>query len=81
MGVQLTGRCVEQQMGKPSLVRDISRVTFCNLSQSLLRKMKNPFRTQNQHLEDALKGVVSEENLSDQLSKIAISTVNTKNIN
>ena len=54
MGVQLTGRFVERQMGKPSLVRDISRITFGNLSQSFLKKMKNPFRYQNQHLEDAL---------------------------
>ena len=78
MGVQLAGRFVERQMGKPSLVRETSRMTFGNLSQSFLNKMKNPFRNQNQHLEDALKGVVLEENLSEQLRKIAISTANTK---
>ena len=54
MGVQRTGRFVERQMDKPSLVRDISRITFGNLSQCFLKKMKNPFRYQNQHLEDAL---------------------------
>lgn len=76
-GAGIAGRFIEARLGKPSLVRETSRVTVSQL-------LTNPI-TSTQRLtgigmssQDALKGIVLEESLDAQLRKIAVSTANTK---
>jgi len=64
-------------LGKPSLVRETSRVAASQL-------LKHPIAS-TQRLtgigmksQDALKGIVLEESLDSQLRKIAVSTAHTK---
>jgi len=72
----VAGRYIEARMGKPSLVRDTSRRTA-------LQVLKNPVPTLRRLLtsakaEDALKGVILEQGLTERLTRVAISTANTK---
>merc|ERR1711966_464599 len=73
----IAGRFIEARLGKPSLVRETSRVAVSQM-------VKNPI-TSTQRLtgigmqsQDALKGIVLEEGLDSQLRKIAVSTAHTK---
>ena len=72
VGVSLLGNWMERQLGKPSLVRETSRFTWN--TKDLWARMTTP----KKNLDDALKGVVLEESLSEQLRNIAVSTANTK---
>jgi len=71
------GRFIEARLGKPSLVRETSRVAASQL-------IKNPINSLQRltgigmSSQDALKGIVLEENLDSQLRKIAVSTAHTK---
>jgi len=71
------GRFIEARLGKPSLVRETSRVAVSQL-------IKNPINSVQRltgigmSSQDALKGIVLEENLDSQLRKIAVSTAHTK---
>ncbi len=72
----VAGRYIEARLGKPSLVRDTSRRTAVQV-------LKNPIPSIRRLLtstqaENALKGVVLEEGLTERLKRVAISTANTK---
>ena len=75
-GIGIAGRLIESRIGKPSLVRDTSRL---NLTDGL----RHPVRTAGRLLAsrkpaDALKGVVLEPSLEERLRDIAIATKNTR---
>lgn len=72
-GTGVVGRYVESRLGKPSLVRETSRVS----------PLKAPFKAarralSNDKAEDALAGVVLRPRLEERLRRIAVSTRNTK---
>lgn len=70
----LTGKYLEARLGKPSLVRETSRLT-------ILDAMKHPintFKRLRSKAEDSLQGVVLDPQLETRLREIAVSTKNTK---
>ncbi|KAK3105048.1 hypothetical protein FSP39_016060 [Pinctada imbricata] len=73
-GTGVTARYIEARLGKPSLVRETSRLTF---SQALRHPVKTVTRIINKP-EDALKGIVLEPSLEERLRDIAIATRHTK---
>lgn len=77
MGTGIAGRFIEARLGKPSLVRETSRVSVGDLFRQPLTSMQR-LTGLGYKAEDALSGIVLESNLESQLRKIAISTANTK---
>ena len=75
--IGIAGRFVESRLGKPSLVRETSRATVTQLAREPLTTTKR-FLGIGIKEQDALKGIVLEKNLEEQLRRIAISTANTK---
>jgi ATPase family AAA domain-containing protein 3A/B len=75
--ISIAGRFVEARLGKPSLVRETSRMTVSQLAKHPISSTKRVlgFGVKEQ---DALKGIVLEPNLDEQLRKIAVSTAHTK---
>jgi ATPase family AAA domain-containing protein 3A/B len=73
----ITGRFIEARLGKPSLVRETSRIT---LSQFAKQPISSSQRITGIGMksQDALKGIVLKESLDSQLRKIAVSTAHTK---
>jgi ATPase family AAA domain-containing protein 3A/B len=75
--ISVAGRYVESRLGKPSLVRETSRLTVSQFARqpitSTQRLLGLGIREQ-----DALKGIVLKESLDTQLRKIAVSTAHTK---
>jgi ATPase family AAA domain-containing protein 3A/B len=74
--IGIAGRFIEARLGKPSLVRETSRF-------SVGQAVRNPLQTARHMFgydkaTDALKGIVLNPDLDSQLSKIAVSTANTK---
>lgn len=70
------GRFIESRLGKPSLVRDTSRV-------NLLSAFRSPISTLRMYLstasgEKALKNIVLDAQQEQRLKRIAVSTTNTK---
>ncbi|GAX25444.1 hypothetical protein FisN_1Hh400 [Fistulifera solaris] len=75
--IGVAGRFVEARLGKPSLVRETSRLSAGQFLRQPLASTQRLFgmgRKDN----DALKGIVLENSLDTQLRKIAVSTANTK---
>lgn len=75
--IGITGRFVEARLGKPSLVRETSRFTVTQFMRSPLAQTKR-LLGMGRNEEDALKGIVLENDLDQQLRQIAVSTANTK---
>lgn len=75
--VGVAGRFVESRLGKPSLVRETSRLSVGSVMQHPVKTAKRAFGIGIQET-DALKGIVLEQNLDQQLRQIAVSTANTK---
>lgn len=75
--IGIGGRFIEARLGKPSLVRDTSRMTFSQLAKHPIQSTKRILGVGIKE-EDALKGIVLEGGLEDQLKKVAVSTANTK---
>ncbi|VDN02064.1 unnamed protein product [Thelazia callipaeda] len=73
-GTAVVARQVESRWGKPSLIRETSRVTFSEL----LRHPINTFRTVFRTSSDPLKGIILSPKLEAHLRDIAITTKNTK---
>jgi hypothetical protein len=74
--IGIAGRFVEARLGKPSLVRETSRFS---VGQAVRQPIPTVQRLLGMNQEtDALKGIVLEPNLENQLTKIAVSTANTK---
>lgn len=76
-GIGVAGRFVEARLGKPSLVRETSRLTVSQLLKSPLSSTKRILGVGIQE-QDALKGIVLDQGLDMQLRKVAVSTANTK---
>ncbi|EDO42350.1 predicted protein [Nematostella vectensis] len=73
-GTGVTARFVEARLGKPSLVRDTSRI-------NLFSAIRHPIKTTKKlfvNPEDSLKGIILKPNLEEHLSSISIATSNTK---
>jgi ATPase family AAA domain-containing protein 3A/B len=75
--ISIAGRFVEARLGKPSLVRETSRLTATQFVREPLSSSKRLLGI-GVHEQDALKGIVLEEGLDTQLRKIAVSTAHTK---
>uniref|UniRef100_A0A7S2ME04 AAA+ ATPase domain-containing protein n=2 Tax=Octactis speculum TaxID=3111310 RepID=A0A7S2ME04_9STRA len=72
VGTSVAGRYIEARLGKPSLIRETSRI-------SLTQSIRRPWTLlQSGKKGDALAGVVLEKDLSERLSRVATSTANTK---
>lgn len=76
-GAGIAGRFIEARLGKPSLVRETSRLTVSNIVKHPLTSFKRTFGI-GASPQDAMKGIVLEESLDSQLRKIAVSTAHTK---
>lgn len=76
-GAGIAGRFIEARLGKPSLVRETSRLNAMAL-------VKQPIASSKRILgvgaspQDSMKGIVLEEGLDSQLRKVAVSTAHTK---
>ena len=75
--IGIAGRVIEARLGKPSLVRETSRFSFGQLARDPVQTTKRVFGVGGQE-KDALKGIVLKPELDSQLTKIAVSTANTK---
>ncbi|XP_034001322.1 ATPase family AAA domain-containing protein 3-like [Trematomus bernacchii] len=70
----VAGRFIESRLGKPSLVRETSRIT-------VVEGIKHPITTTKRlrsRPQDALEGVVLSANLEERVRDIAIATRNTR---
>ncbi|XP_007905107.1 ATPase family AAA domain containing 3 [Callorhinchus milii] len=70
----VAGRYIEARLGKPSLVRDTSRLT-------IVEALKHPIKVGKRFMskpQDALEGVVLSPKLEERVRDIAIATRNTK---
>ncbi|XP_050412840.1 ATPase family AAA domain-containing protein 3-A isoform X2 [Patella vulgata] len=73
-GTGVAARYVESRLGKPSLVRDTSRLT-------VLEAIKHPIKTVKQlstKPEDALQGIILKPQLEERLRDVAIATRHTR---
>ncbi|XP_017490005.1 PREDICTED: ATPase family AAA domain-containing protein 3-like, partial [Rhagoletis zephyria] len=73
-GIGIAGRLIESRIGKPSLVRDTSRL---NVIDGLRHPVKTAMLLARKPA-DALKGVILEPTLEERLRDIAIATKNTR---
>lgn len=75
--IGITGRYVESRLGKPSLVRETSRLSASQFLSSPITSFRRAFGV-GVNESDALKGIVLEDGLDSQLRTVAVSTANTK---
>lgn len=76
MGTSIAGKYIEARLGKPSLVRETSKKNIMQMVRSPLSSFKQAFGSVN--VEGALKNVILESNLEQRLSRVSVSTANTK---
>lgn len=70
------GRFVESRLGKPSLIRETSRVNVLEVVKHPWAAIKTAIKAKN--ADQALKNIVLETSLEYRLRRIAVSTANTK---
>ena len=70
------GRYIESRLGKPSLVRETTKLSFLQIMKSPYSTFKIAFGNANAN--NSLKNIVLEANLESRLRRIAVSTTNTK---
>ena len=70
------GRYVESRLGKPTLVRETTKKNVLQMIKSPVSTMKLTFGTGS--ADNALKNVVLEPTLEKRLTRVAVSTANTK---
>lgn len=75
-GVGILGRSIEARIGKPSLVRETSRLNFADMFKHPIKAGQRLYLSRRP--EDALKGVVLRPTLEERLRDVAIATRNTK---
>jgi ATPase family AAA domain-containing protein 3A/B len=75
-GINIIGRSIESRIGKPSLVRDTSRLNFIDTLKHPIHSAKRFYLSRKP--EDALKGVILKPSLEERLRDVAIATKNTK---
>lgn len=75
-GINLVGRSIEARIGKPSLIRDTSRLNFVDCLKHPIHTAKRFYASRNPA--DALRGVILQPTLEERLRDVAIATRNTK---
>lgn len=75
----VVGRYIEARIGKPSLVRETTKKNILQMIRSPFSTMKLAFGSGSG--ESALKNIILEPSLKDRLTRVAISTSNTKKNN
>lgn len=70
------GRYVESRLGKPTLVRETTKMNFLQMAKSPVHTMKLTFGAGK--ADAAMKNVVLEPGLEKRLMRVATSTANTK---
>jgi len=75
--IGIAGRFVEARLGKPSLIRETSRLSVGQFARQPLASTQR-LLGMGIHEQDALKGIVLEQGLDTQLRKISVSTAHTK---
>lgn len=75
-GIGIIGRSIEARIGKPSLVRDTSRLNFTDMFKHPIKAGQRLYLSRKP--EEALKGVVLRPSLEERLRDVAIATRNTK---
>ncbi|CAG0902869.1 unnamed protein product [Darwinula stevensoni] len=73
-GTGVAARYIEARLGKPSLVRDTSRITFLDAVRHPVKSVRKTFTRPL----DAMQGVVLSPSLETRLRDVAITTRNTK---
>ncbi|XP_060075803.1 ATPase family AAA domain-containing protein 3-B-like [Ylistrum balloti] len=73
-GIGVAARFVEARLGKPSLVRETSRLTFTEAFQHPIKTARRLYTKPD----DALKGIILKPELEERLRDIAIATKHTK---
>ncbi|OWF44069.1 ATPase family AAA domain-containing protein 3-B-like [Mizuhopecten yessoensis] len=73
-GIGVGARFVEARLGKPSLVRETSRLTVTEAVRHPIKTVKRIYSSP----EDALKGIILKPELEERLRDIAIATRHTK---
>ncbi|CAL2031852.1 unnamed protein product [Caenorhabditis brenneri] len=76
-GTALTARYIESRLGKPSLVRETSRITPLEVAKHPIKT----FQMMTRQKKDPLSGVILSPALERRLRDIAITTSNTKRNN
>lgn len=76
-GAGIAGRFIEARLGKPSLVRETSRLSASAFVRSPVTSFRRFFGVGTSP-QEAMKGIVLEEGLESQLRKVAVSTAHTK---
>ncbi|KAJ1442992.1 ATPase family AAA domain-containing protein 3A [Ochromonadaceae sp. CCMP2298] len=75
-GTSVAGKYIEARLGKPTLVRETTKMNVLQMARHPLTTAKLAFgRT---HAEEALKNIVLQPSLEQRLQRIALSTANTK---
>ncbi|CAM9346322.1 unnamed protein product, partial [Ectocarpus fasciculatus] len=75
----IAGRFVEARLGKPTLVRETTKMNVLQMLRHPVKSTKLAFGTG--HATAALDGIVLEKTLDNRLRRVAGSTVNTKKNN
>lgn len=73
----VAGRFIEARLGKPSLVRETTRLTFSQLVKSPIQSAKHIIGGKGD-AKGALTNIVLEPSLTERLKRVAVSTSNTK---
>lgn len=76
-GAGVAGRFIEARLGKPSLVRETSRLSASALVKTPITAFQR-ITGLGTAPQNAMKGIVLEEGLDNQLRKVAVSTAHTK---
>lgn len=72
------GRYIEARLGKPSLVRETTKMNALQTMRSPIKSAKLAYGTAGTKAAGALNKIVLEKKLSEQLGRVAVSTANTK---
>lgn len=75
-GISILGKSIESRIGKPSLVRDTSRLNVFDCVRHPIISGRRFYMSRNPS--DALRGVILKPSLEERLRDVAIATTNTK---
>lgn len=75
-GIGILGRTIESRIGKPSLVRDTSRLNFTDMVAHPITATRRLYLSRKP--QDSLQGVILRPSLEERLRDVAIATRNTK---
>ncbi len=79
VSTNVAGRFVEARLGKPSLVRETTKMNALQMVKSPVKSFRLAFG--GGHADQAMDGIVLEPTLDNRLRRVALSTGNTKKNN